>query len=236
MTEKNPFREPAPKARGKSYFGRLEIQTHSVELESGASYVVPGITYPDGNLREFRGKKKKDDGSGQHTHVIVTVETRNREGNTYKAARDFLYWQDDVCQRVTIPSLQEHFGKDLSGIWGKSAWVQARIEEIEDGDYTRQAFVVERVFDNRQQMEDASMEFFDNSSQNEDIPWDDDEPDADDTAVESAFDVSKVLPTFWESSGKDKGAFLNMLKATPVVQFDSERTQELIAAFLAEQE
>jgi hypothetical protein len=216
----NPLAGPPPEGgQQKTYFGKMRLVTNSVDLVKGAAYAEAGLTDRDGNPYEFRGKLKKDDGAGQHTHVIVVIQAKNRDGADYNAFRDFMYWGSDKCQQTTMPNLRQHFGEKLDGIFGKSAWVQAGITEIEDGDYTRQAFVVNEVYKTRQEMETASVTHFSQYNQTpqqiaDDIPGFD-EPE--EPAGMSKEQATEVLPALFAASGSNYDAFVELVKKTPVV-------------------
>jgi len=240
----NPFDAPAAQSEGKMAFGTLRVFTNKVNLTKGASYIAEALgidpdpasplnrlTYKDGNLYEFKGKQKLP--NGQHTHVILVITRRASDGRIYNDFRDFMYWQNDVCQRVTIPSLQKFFGAKLDNIWGgkKSAEVQAEVVEIDDKGYTRQAFKIIKVFNTQDEREAAETKFFGQFNQSgaeiaDDIPGFEDEPipwGADGKPVESApvgmtkDAAAALLPTLYAASGQDTDKFLAQLNGMPVV-------------------
>ena len=236
----NPFDQAPAESEGKMAFGTLRVFTNKVNLVKGAEYIMDSLgidpepdsplnrlTDKSGNLWTFRGKQNTSNGS--HTHVIPVITRKASDGRLYNDFRDFMYWDKDVCQRVTIPSLQKHFGAKLAGIWGKSAEVQAEVIEVEDGAYKRQAFRIVTVFKTREERETAETAFFGQFQQTADqiademmgedpIPW-----DADGKPIESApVGMSKeaataLLPTLYAASGQDKDKFLAQLSGMPVV-------------------
>ena len=235
----NPFDQPAAPSKGRMMFGPLRIVTNKVDLEKGALYIVDAlgidpdpnsplnrITDESGNLREFKGKRLTP--SGQHTHVIVVITTRSKDGQLYNACRDFLYWDRDKSQKVTMPSLRAFFGRLLEGVTnGKSAEVQAEIVEIPDKQWTRQAFKVVKVFKDQAEREAAETAFFSQFNQaqtpndivdemlgEDPIPFgnDDDKPVG--MTKEAAV---ALLPTLWTASGQDKAKFIAQLSGMPVV-------------------
>jgi len=224
-------------------FGTLRVFTNKVNLVKGASYIADALhidpdpasplnrlTYKDGNLYEFKGKQQVPNGA--HTHVIPVITRRASDGRIYNDFRDFMYWQNDVCQRVTIPSLQKFFGAKLAGIWGKSAEIQAEVVEIDDKGYTRQAFKIVKIFKTQAERETAETAFFSQFQQSGaeiagDIPGFEDEPmpwGADGKPVEASAPVgmtkeaaANLLDTLWVASGQDKDKFLAQLNGMPVV-------------------
>jgi len=241
----NPFDQPAAPSKGRMMFGPLRIVTNKVDLERGALYIVDAlgidpdpnsplnrITDESGNLREFKGKRLTP--SGQHTHVIVVITTRSKDGQLYNACRDFLYWDRDKSQKVTMPSLRAFFGRLLEGVTnGKSAEVQAEIVEIPDKQWTRQAFKVVKVFKDQAEREAAETAFFSQFQKtgaeiagdipgfdDKPMPWGDDgEPVAqDDKPVGMTKEAAvALLPTLWTASGQDKAKFIAQLSGMPVV-------------------
>jgi len=216
----NPFDAPAPEGgQQKFYFGRLRIVTNKVNLVKGASYVEPGLTGKNGEPWEFRGKMKVDD--GQHTHVIPIIQARNSSGQDYNAFRDFMYWGSDPVYRVTFPSLKEHFGEKLEGIWGKSAFVQAEVVDVDDNGYSKQAFQIVKVFKDRQEMEAAETAHFAQFNQTPDEIANDipgfDEPEDDKPVGMTKEQAVNLLPTLHAASGGDYEAFRKQLEGMPVV-------------------
>lgn len=235
----NPFETPATESEGRMSFGTLRIFTNKVNLVKGASYVVNALgidpdpnsplnclTDKNGNLWELRGKQLAS--NGMHTHVLVVITQRASDERLYNNFRDFMYWQADVCQRVTMPSLKQHFGDKLQQIWGKSAEVQAEIVEIEDGGYTRQAFKILKVFDSpeaRQKAEEAFFSQFHQTGDNiadeipgfedESVPWD--ENDGGGEVKMSKQQALDLLPTLWIASGQNFEKFKTQLEGMPVV-------------------
>lgn len=234
----NPFVHPPAEQEGKMAFGTLRVYTNKVNLTKGAEYIMDSLgidpdpdsslnrlTDKSGNFWAFRGKQKAPNGT--HTHVIPVITRRASDGRLYNDFRDFLYWQNDVCQRVTIPSMKQHFGQKLEGIFGKSAEVQAEVIEIEDGDYTRQAFKILKVFKTKEEREAAETAFFSQFQQGADeiadeipgfndepMPWEDQEPKKVGMSKEQAV---ALLPTLYAASGNDKEKFLKQLEGMPVV-------------------
>lgn len=233
----NPFDQPAAPSEPRKTFGTLRILTKKVNLLKGASYIVDDLgidpdpsshlnklTDQNGNLKEFRGKQVTP--SGMHTHVIVILTQQNKDGQSYNACRDFMYWDKDVCQRVTIPSLQTFFGSKLKGITqNKSAEVQAEIVEIPDGEYTRQAYKITKVFKTQAEREAVETAFFAQFNQTPDqigdemlgedpIPFGDEK----DKPVGMSKDAATaLLATLWTASGQNKDAFVAQLNGMPVV-------------------
>jgi hypothetical protein len=234
----NPFEDGPAQSEGKMAFGTLRVFTNKVNLVKGAEYIVDDLgidpdsnsslnrlTDKNGNFWTFRGKQKVS--NGQHTHVIPVITRKASNGHLYNDFRDFMYWQNDVCQRVTIPSLQAHFGPKLAGIWGKSAEVQAEVVEVEDGEYKRQAFKIVKVFKDRAEREAAEQAFFAQFNQTgaeiaDEIPGFDPEIDAPVPGIDKPVgmareDAVKLLSTLWAAAGQDKDKFLAQLEGMPVV-------------------
>lgn len=237
----NPFEDGPAQSEGKMAFGTLRLFTEKVNLVKGAEYIMDDLgidpdpssplnrlTDKSGNFWAFRGKQK--DSHGAYTHVIPVITRRASDGRLYNDFRDFMYWQNDVCQRVTIPSLQQFFGPKLKGVFDKSAEVQAEIVEIQDGQYTRQAFKVVKVFKDQAEREAAETAFFSQFQQSgaqiadeipgfdpegvdAPVPWEDDNK----PVGMSKDDAVKLLSTLWMASGQDKDKFLAQLNGMPVV-------------------
>lgn len=239
MSNQNPFDKPAAPSI-TTHFGTLRVITNQVELKKGASYIIDAlgidpdpdsqlnkITDDKGNLKEFRGKQLSP--GGRNTHVIVIITTRNKDGLLYNACRDFMYWGKDVCQRMTIPSLQAHFGHKLGGIFNKSAEVHAEAVEIEDRGYFPQAFRIVKVFKTQAEREVAEQAHFSQLHQAEAQTADQiademlgEEPipfgDEDDKPIGMSKSAAEaLLPTLWTASGQDKDKFLAQLNGMPVV-------------------
>ncbi len=252
MSNHNPFEAPAAPSQGKMTFGTLRIITNRVNLETGAILTVSDlgidpdpdshlnkITDDNGNLKEFRGKRATP--NGKSTHVITVITTRAKQGHMYNAARDFMYFDNDVCQRAAMPALKKHFGSQLKGIVGKTAEVQAEVVEIKEKDkkgkidpmtgevriYARQAFKVVKVFKTADEREAASDAFYSQFSQTSDeiadeIPGFDAEIDAPVPGIDKPVGMTKpaaeaLLPTLWAASGQDKAKFTAQLEGMPVV-------------------
>jgi hypothetical protein len=243
QTSSNPFDKPAAASEGRMAFGTLRVFTRKVNLTKGAEYIIDNLgidldnpdgplnrlTDRNGNLWTFRGKQLTPNGS--HTHVIPVITRRASDGRLYNDFRDFMYWQNDVCQKVTMPSLQKFFGQKLGGIWNKTAQVQAEVVEVEDGDYKRQAFKVIKVFKTKEDREAAETKFFSQFQQigteiADDIPGFGNEMDGEDPIPFGNDDkpvgmnkeaATALLPTLWAASGQVKDKFLDQLNGMPVV-------------------
>jgi hypothetical protein len=216
----NPFDAPPPEGgQQKFYFGRLRLVTNKINLVKGASYVEPGLNNQNGKPWEFRGKMKAD--SGQHTHVIPIIQAKNSSGQDYNAFRDFMYWGSDPVYQVTFPSLKEHFGDKLDGIWGKSAFVQAEVVDVDDNGYSKQAFRIVEVFANRQAMEAAETTHFAQFSQTPEEIADDipgfDEPGDDAPVGMTKEQAVNLLPTLSAACGGDYEKLKAQLEGMPVV-------------------
>jgi hypothetical protein len=193
--------------------------TNKINLVKGASYVEPGLNRQDGTPWEFRGKMKAD--NGQHTHVIPIIQAKNSSGQDYNAFRDFMYWGSDPVYQITFPSLKEHFGNKLEGIWEKSAFVQAEVVDVDDNGYSKQAFKIVLVFPNRQEMETAETAHFAQFNQGAEQIADDipgfDEPEDDAPVGMTKQQAVDLLPTLFAASGNDYEKFEEQLEGMPVV-------------------
>lgn len=238
----NPFEQPAAESEGRMAFGALRVFTRKVNLTKGASYVLDALgidpdnpdsplnrlTYKDGNLYEFKGKQLAP--AGNNTHVIVVITQRASDGRIYNNFRDFMYWDKDKSQKVTMPSLRAFFGRLLEDVVaGNSAEVQAEIVEIQDKQWTRQAFKIVKRFKDQAEREAAETAFFSQFQQtgaevaaeipgfeDEPMPWSDDGKPVVTAPSDAPVSMTKkqavdLLPALWIASGQDKSKFLAQL-------------------------
>lgn len=156
-TNWNPFEGEPTGSEGKTRFGMLAIIAHRVELASGASYTVPGLTLK-GEPFLFKGKQLTPD--GKNTHVILTLEQHDSKGVAYTSFTDFMYWKNDGACKITLPTLKARFGEKLAGLYGKRVPVQIEEIEYQDRDYTRRAWKLVKVFVTPEDCARAEKDFF----------------------------------------------------------------------------
>lgn len=166
-TEVDPF---APSdSGGKTRFGLLQLFSHPVVLESGASYQIPGVTDKDNNVKNWNGKKISKDSKTRH--VVLKVIATDKDGNNYSMLRDHLTG-DKPYKTIVHPALMKIFGETKK--FPVTTAVPVQFDEVETGEsfagtnretgepmrVNKSTWKVTKLFKNTAEMKQAETEFF----------------------------------------------------------------------------
>lgn len=152
----------AGRGEGKTRFGSLGIIASRVNLVTGdPGYTVPGLN-AKGEPFHFAGKQL--DPNGKSSHIILTLDQANKDGQQYTAFQHFMYWESDPDCKITFPTLKAHFGEKLEKLKGTKVNVQVDEVTYTEKNFTHYAWKVVKVFDSLQARDAAEADFFKRSA------------------------------------------------------------------------